>query len=305
MDEEIEKIVEALHSDWEGEFGSYGLALKKPSTRHLLEEFWSECRNKGVDLACFDVEKLKKLINPVYPYEYNKGVLWDELERLVPVEKNEAVPESEKCFIKENSLPNFQPGEFVGHKNSSEVGMVTAYCLNKHKFGYLVDFGTCKFWFREKDLYPVHSTSKTGRSTSSQLEPNFTSRRRINESNSNPSHYVESQRQTTLQQFLDDSNTLSQVEVTYYVHDVAEKLNLEDDLRNAVIKKLRGRKVLNKKQALKEVAATMYDACYRAGVPVTQARIAEAINFSRASFSKILRRGRNAEASLDCEGIVE
>ena len=83
---------------------------------------------------------------------------------------------------------------------------------------------------------------------------------------------------------------LSPVEVTYYVHDVAEKLKIEDKLRNAVIKKLRGRKVLNKQQALKEVAAVMYGACSRAGEPVTQERIAEVINFSRASFSKILRR---------------
>lgn len=92
--------------------------------------------------------------------------------------------------------------------------------------------------------------------------------------------------------------TPSPVEVTYCVHDMAERLGLGEYLRDAAIERLRKRKAPSKKLALEEAAAAVYSVCREAGRPMTQARIAEAINFSRASFSKLLTPApRSAEES--------
>lgn len=72
MDKKTENIIETLYACWEGELGPHSLALKKPSTQRLLKEFWHECANKKVNRRCFNVNRLKKLINPMYTFEYNK-----------------------------------------------------------------------------------------------------------------------------------------------------------------------------------------------------------------------------------------
>jgi transcription initiation factor TFIIB len=90
----------------------------------------------------------------------------------------------------------------------------------------------------------------------------------------------------------------SLIEITYCVHDIVERLGLDENLLDATIRRLERRKALNKKQALEEAAAVIYSVCREARRPVTQARIAEAINFSRASFSKLLAHApRSAEKS--------
>jgi transcription initiation factor TFIIB len=89
--------------------------------------------------------------------------------------------------------------------------------------------------------------------------------------------------------------TPSQFEIIYLVHETAKKLGLPSTLRAAIIERLKGQRASSRKVAQKQVAIAIYEECRKAGKPITQARIAEALDLSRASLSRLagtLRSGR-------------
>lgn len=80
---------------------------------------------------------------------------------MAPIKRNHNENESPQS----NQLPALEIGEFVGCKNTSEIGRVMASRLTRQqKTEYLVNFKGVKFWLRRKDLYKIDSPPKIGKS---------------------------------------------------------------------------------------------------------------------------------------------
>jgi transcription initiation factor TFIIB len=84
---------------------------------------------------------------------------------------------------------------------------------------------------------------------------------------------------------------LSPIEPAYYVLDIAEGLGLKESERNRILELIGRKKRISERDAIRTVASAVFAACGERRKGLSKKKIADAINLSRASFSKFIKRG--------------